>query len=64
MEVIQTFPHGTTIEAGTDSRGNYIHRVCNYSGSLCRYVESHHIAVVYAQQYEEFFRQDYKSELF
>jgi hypothetical protein len=53
MEVIQTFPNGTTIEAGTDSRGIHIHRVCNSSRSLCRYVESHHIAVAYAQQYED-----------
>ena len=56
MEVIQTFSNGTTIEAGNDSHGIYTHRVCNPSRSLCRYVESHHIAVSYAKQYEDYYQ--------
>jgi hypothetical protein len=53
MEVIQTFPKGTTIEFGEDSHGHWIHRVCSITGAMCRYVESNHIAQAYAAQYEE-----------
>ena len=62
MEVIQTLPHGTTIEFGEDSGGHYVHRVCNYSGSMCRYAEPFHVALAYANQYEELCREDYKKE--
>lgn len=55
MEVIQTFPKGTTIELGIDGHGNQVHRVCTPSGSLCRYVEPIHVAFVYAQQFEEWY---------
>ena len=53
MEVIQTFPNGTTIEFGEDSHGHWIHRVCSATGAMCRYVESNHIAQAYAIHYEE-----------
>lgn len=53
MQVIQTFPHGTTIELGEDLHGNQVHRVCTAGGSMCRLVEPYHCALVYAQQYEE-----------
>jgi hypothetical protein len=56
MEVIQTFPNGSTIEFGEDSHGNHVHRVCNPSGSMCRYVEPYTCALVYAEQYEEYFK--------
>jgi hypothetical protein len=56
MEVIQTFPNGSTIEFGKDCHGNQVHRVCNASASMCRYVEPYHCALVYAQQYEEYFK--------
>jgi len=52
MRVIQEFPNGTTIELGEDGHGNQVHRVCNVSGSMCRYVEPHHCAAAYAQQYD------------
>jgi len=55
LEVIQTFPNGTTIEFGEDSHGNQVHRVCTAGGSLCRYVEPIHCAYVYAQQFEEYY---------
>lgn len=53
MEVIQTFPNGTTIEFGEDCHGRYVHRVCSVTGAMCRYVESNHIAIAYAQHYED-----------
>jgi hypothetical protein len=53
MDVIQTFPNGTTIELGEDGHGNQVHRVCNATGSMCRYVEPYHCAAVYAQHFEE-----------
>lgn len=53
MEVIQTYPNGTTIELGIDSHGNQVHRVCTAGGSMCRYVEPYHCAAVYAQEFEE-----------
>jgi hypothetical protein len=55
MEVIQTYPNGTTIELGIDRHGNQVHRVCNPVGSMCRFVEPIHCAMVYAQQYEEMY---------
>ena len=55
MRVIQEFPNGTTIELGEDGHGNQVHRVCNASGSICRYVEPYHCADVYAQQYDEYY---------
>jgi len=55
MQIIQTYPNGTTIELGIDSHGNQVHRVCTSGGSMCRYVEPIHCAMVYAQQYEEFY---------
>ena len=55
MQVIQEFPNGTTIEIGEDEHGNQVHRVCNASGSMCRYVEPYHCATVYAQQYDEYY---------
>jgi len=55
MEVIQTFPNGSTIEFGEDSCGQHVHRVCNPEGSMCRYAEPYHVALTYAQQYEEYF---------
>jgi hypothetical protein len=56
MEVIQTFPNGSTIEFGEDWHGNQVHRVCNASASMCRYAEPYHVALTYAQQYEEYFK--------
>jgi hypothetical protein len=56
MEVIQTFPNGSTIEFGKDFHGNYVHRVCNPSASMCRYAESQHVALAYVAQYEEYFK--------
>jgi hypothetical protein len=53
MDIIQTYPNGTTIELGEDSHGNQVHRVCTAGGSMCRYVEPIHVAFVYAQQFEE-----------
>ena len=55
MDVIQTLPNGTTIEFGEDSHGNQVHRVCTASGSLCRFAESSHVAMVYAAQFEEYY---------
>jgi hypothetical protein len=55
MRVIQEFPNGTTIELGEDGHGNQVHRVCNASGSMCRYVEPYHCADAYAQQYDEYY---------
>jgi len=53
---MQIFPNGTTIEFGEDMHGNQVHRVCNPSGSMCRYVEPYTCAMVYAEQYEEYFK--------
>jgi hypothetical protein len=53
MEIIQTYPNGTTIELGEDAHGNQVHRVCTPGGSMCRYVEPIHCAMVYAQYFEE-----------
>jgi hypothetical protein len=53
MQVIQTFPNGTTIEFGEDSHGNQVHRVCSPTGAMCRYVEPFPCALAYAQHYEE-----------
>ena len=58
MEVIHTFPKGTTIEFGDDSHGNQVHRVCSATGAICRYVEPHHCAMVYAQQFEDYYAVD------
>ena len=55
MEVIQTFPNGTTIEFGKDWHGNDVHRVCSVTGAMCRYVEPFHCALAYAQHYEDFY---------
>jgi hypothetical protein len=55
MQVIQTFPCGTTIELGEDRHHNQVHRVCTPGGSMCRYVEPYHCALVYAEQYEEMY---------
>ena len=55
MDVVTTYPNGTTIELGFDGHGNQVYRVCNASGSLCRYTEPWHCAEVYAQQFEEYF---------
>lgn len=55
MEVIQTFPNGTTIELGEDWHGNQVHRVCSATGAMCRYVEPFHCALAYAQHYEDFY---------
>jgi hypothetical protein len=55
MEVIQTFPNGTTIEFGEDWHGNQVHRVCSATGAMCRYVEPFHCALAYAQHYEDFY---------
>ena len=55
MEVIQTFPKGTTIEFGDDSHGNQVHRVCSATGAICRYVEPYVCALTYAQQFEEWY---------
>jgi hypothetical protein len=54
MEVLQTFPNGTTIEFGEDSWGHQVHRICNATKSMCRYAEPYHVALTYAQQYEEY----------
>jgi len=53
MEVIMTYPNGTTIELGEDSHRNQVHRVCTPGGSMCRFVEPIHVAMTYAQQYED-----------
>lgn len=60
MEVIQTFPNGSTIEFGSDPSGNHVHRICNPGGSICRYAEPFHCALTYAMQFEEYF--NYKGE--
>jgi len=52
MEIIQTFPNGTTIEFGLDHHGNQVHRVCTPSGSICRFAESNHVAQSYANHFE------------
>lgn len=53
MSLIQTLPHGTTIELLDDKHGNQVHRVCTPGGSMCRYVEPYHVAITYGQQYED-----------
>ena len=55
MDIIITYPKGTTIELGIDGHGNQVHRVCTASGSLCRYVEPWHCAQTYAEQFEEYY---------
>jgi hypothetical protein len=55
MQIIQTLPNGTTIEFGEDAHGNQVHRVCTANGSMCRYVEPHHCAATYAQQFDEYY---------
>jgi hypothetical protein len=55
MEIVQTFPNGTTIEFGEDHHGNQVHRICNPGGSMCRYAEPYHVALTYANQYEEYY---------
>ena len=54
MDVIQTFPNGTTIEFGEDSHGHHVHRVCNPGGSICKYTEPFHCALTYANYFEEY----------
>lgn len=56
MDVVTTYPNGTTIELGFDGHGNQVYRVCNASGSLCRYTEPWHCAQTYAETYEEYFK--------
>jgi hypothetical protein len=56
MTLIQTLPHGTTVELLDDMHGNQVHRVCTPAGSMCRYVEPYHVAITYAEQYEECYR--------
>ena len=56
MDVIFTYPKGTTIEFGLDSHGNQVHRICNVGGSMCRYTEPWHCAQVYAEQFEEYYQ--------
>lgn len=56
MDVIMTYPNGTTIEFGDDAHGNQVHRVCNAGKSMCRYVEPWHCAQTYAEHYEEYYR--------
>lgn len=53
MQVIQTFPNGTTIEFGEDWHGNQVHRVCSATGAMCRYTEPFHVALTYAHHYED-----------
>lgn len=55
MEVIQTFSNGTTIEFGDDFHGNPVHRICNPSGSICKYAEPFHCALTYAHYFEEYY---------
>jgi hypothetical protein len=55
MDVIQTFPNGTTIEFGEDSHGHHVHRVCNPGGSICKYTEPFHCALTYANYFEEYY---------
>lgn len=55
MEVMQTFPNGTTIEFGEDSHGNQVHRICCPTKAMCRFAEPYHVALTYAQQYEEWY---------
>jgi len=55
MEVIQTFPNGSTIEFGEDFHGNQVHRVCCPTKAMCRLTEPYHVALTYAQQYEEWY---------
>jgi len=63
MKLLETLPNGTTIEFGEDAHGNQVHKVCNFSGSLCRYVEPYHCAVAYAAQYEEYFVKHLEKEV-
>lgn len=53
MQIIQTLSKGTTIELGEDRHGNQVHRICTPGGSMCRYAEPYHVAITYAQQFEE-----------
>jgi len=53
MDVVTTYPNGTTIEFGFDSHDNQVYRVCNPSKSICRYTEPWHCATCYAQVFEE-----------
>lgn len=62
MEVTQTFDNGTTIEFGSDLHGNQVHRVCTPGGSMCRFAEPYHVALTYAQQYEELYKIKPESE--
>lgn len=55
MQIIQTLPRGTTIELGEDYHGNQVHRICNPGGSMCRFAEPYHVAITYAQQFEQFY---------
>jgi len=55
MQLLETFPNGTTIELGIDLHGNQVHRICSSGGSLCRFAEPYHVAHTYALQYEEFY---------
>ena len=55
MKIIQTSPKGTTIEFGEDSWGHQVYRVCSATGAMCRLTEPYHCALVYAQEYEEFY---------
>ena len=55
MNIIQTLPHGTTIELMDDKHGNQVHRVCTPGGSMCRYVEPYHCAITYAEQYDQYY---------
>ena len=55
MDVMQTLPRGTTIEVGIDSHGNQVHRICTPGGSMCRFAEPFHVAITYANQYEEYY---------
>jgi hypothetical protein len=55
MTLIQTLPHGTTIELLDDKHGNQVHRVCTPGGSMCRLTEPYHVALTYGMQYEEYY---------
>lgn len=54
MDLVTTYPNGTTIEFGFDRHGNQVYRICTGSGSLCRYAEPWHVAQTYAEQFEEY----------
>jgi len=53
MDLLTTYPNGTTIESYMDDKNDAVYRVCTGSGSLCRLTTVYHCAVTYATVFEE-----------